>query len=770
MFNAKTTFPDNFEANAEYLIGKAQNEILEGDGLGSPWHELVINNTILGPISAILWWADITPDGSEEKAGQSQYLDALRILSKDMNWGDRFVGSFARGVTFTDEYSVARGQDGEYYTYVGSDPFPKVVPAGINPSGDVDFEIIEWLSADTIKTNTWSLKSFLDNGVIRTSSVSNLSSGDLNGHTATVELVQYLSDEDIIIETTSFSDGGFNGGAKYKILTTAEKDASPYAGSEGSTCFEINSLGYWACLIIDENTKSSQLGGFTTTTLETVAAFTGRMSFDTNETVASITIPDNLIIEGDGTKTLATGSLTLSDKSILRNVNIDLSSSTNPVSAISANGATKPMLYDCDITGCPLTIECVRFTDTVGGKVIKCDIGDGNRAVVFWGASVACRIRWLRADSQKGISVLLHTGQTATGNLTQSYGHKILNSKITNVGRGDSVTNPEAHGVQIWGMDAAQAARFHDIYDVLVDDVTVETGTGAGIWTSCARRVKVRNCTVNNVRKEGIDFEGSLDCTNIGSDLYNAGRTFGSLTLIFRCDDCWHKNCTVVHDGDFALIGGGEHPLVSSLSVYARDGNVRSGYKGNTFSARNANNKLTSFTVFKSTEDPNSTTGSIGLLCKSNEFLNGVVRYLDNCHKPKIVDNKLEFTGSYAAGTLTKSIYWVNCYEPIVKGNDIELNNGTTDATTSSNNAIIFGLYNANPQRGYGAEIDDNKVRKFSSGITFQNFYSGRDSDGSFKATQNTVPSIFYSSTITDFAIANNYHPDDFSTVAETGI
>ena len=163
MFDAKATFPDNFKSQADYLIGKAQNELIEGDGLGSPWHELVINNTILGPISAILWWADITPDGSEEKAGQSQYLDALRIISQDMNWGNRFVGSFARGVTFTDEYSVARGQDGKYYTYVGSDPFPRVVAAGINPSGDVDFEVIEWLSAESIiDENGGNVQNYID--------------------------------------------------------------------------------------------------------------------------------------------------------------------------------------------------------------------------------------------------------------------------------------------------------------------------------------------------------------------------------------------------------------------------------------------------------------------------------------------------------------------------------------------------------------------------------------------------------------------------------
>lgn len=523
---------------------------------------------------------------------------------------------------------------------------------------------------------------------------------------------------------------------------------------------------------IDESQEmtSKRTGGLNDTVLTHISTFTNSIFLDTDESPGTLTIPANMVINSDRTKTLASGNIVFNDRSTINNTNIDLSDSENTTSAISSNGASRPMLYRCTITGCPLTLENIRFTDTTGAKVLRCTINGGNRAVVVWGASIACRIRFLRADSQKGICVLLHTSQSSTGGNIQSFGHRLLNCRITNVGRGDSTENPEAHGVQIWGMDAAQATRFHDIYDIEVEDVTVETGTGAGMWTSCARRVKFRNCTVNSVRKEGIDFEGSLDCTNIGSDLYNAGRTFGSLTLIFRCDDCWHIGCTVVHDGDFDLIGGGEHPLTSSLSAYARDANVRSGYKNNTFAARNANNKTTSFTVFKSTVDANSTTGSIALSCDNNEFTNGVIRYLDNCHEPQITSNRMVFTGSYSTGALGRSLYFVNCYEPNVDNNIIKLDNGTVDSSTNPNNAVIFGLYNANPQRGYWAEINRNKIRNLSSGITFQNFYTGRDADGSVKVTENTTPSVNYSATITDFAIANNYSPTDFSAITANPI
>ena len=133
MYNFKDIFNANFDADIDFLIGKARNEDLAGDGTGSPWHEIVINGLLMGPVSALFDHSDVVADNSDEKAGQSQWLSALKTLAKDMNWGDRFKGSFAKGFTYTSAEDAGRGQDGEYYKYIGSDPFPKSVTAGLDP-------------------------------------------------------------------------------------------------------------------------------------------------------------------------------------------------------------------------------------------------------------------------------------------------------------------------------------------------------------------------------------------------------------------------------------------------------------------------------------------------------------------------------------------------------------------------------------------------------------------------------------------------------------
>lgn len=133
MKDFKQVFNTNFDTDVGYLVGKARNEDVDGDGTGSPWHQIVINDLMMGPVSALFDHSDVVADNSDEKAGQSQWIDALKTLAKDMNWGDRFKGSFAKGFTYTSADDVGRGQDGGYYKYIGSDPFPKSVPAGTNP-------------------------------------------------------------------------------------------------------------------------------------------------------------------------------------------------------------------------------------------------------------------------------------------------------------------------------------------------------------------------------------------------------------------------------------------------------------------------------------------------------------------------------------------------------------------------------------------------------------------------------------------------------------
>ena len=127
-------FPNNFDVDSDYPIGKAKNEVVQGDGLGTPWHEIVINDMLTGAIGALFDHSDVVADNSDEKAGNSQWLSAVKTLAQDMNYGENFKGSFAKGFTYTSADDIGRGQDGGYYEYIGSDPFPKSIPAGLDPS------------------------------------------------------------------------------------------------------------------------------------------------------------------------------------------------------------------------------------------------------------------------------------------------------------------------------------------------------------------------------------------------------------------------------------------------------------------------------------------------------------------------------------------------------------------------------------------------------------------------------------------------------------
>lgn len=169
MKDFKQVFNANFDTDVGYLVGKARNEDIEGDGTGTPWHQIVINDLMMGPVSALFNHSDVVADNSDEKAGQSQWVDALKTLAKDMNWGDRYKGSFTKGFTYTSEDDVGRRQDGEYYKYIGSDPLPKSVPAGLNPVNfPTEYALVENNSASTTTTNTTeSTQDFIDSFALK---------------------------------------------------------------------------------------------------------------------------------------------------------------------------------------------------------------------------------------------------------------------------------------------------------------------------------------------------------------------------------------------------------------------------------------------------------------------------------------------------------------------------------------------------------------------------------------------------------------------------
>lgn len=67
------------DGDPDYPFGNAQNEIIEGDGSGTPLEARLLNESI-GFQQALLIAAELTPNGTPERASASQYLDAIQAL------------------------------------------------------------------------------------------------------------------------------------------------------------------------------------------------------------------------------------------------------------------------------------------------------------------------------------------------------------------------------------------------------------------------------------------------------------------------------------------------------------------------------------------------------------------------------------------------------------------------------------------------------------------------------------------------------------------
>lgn len=64
---------------AGYPLGKAQNVVVEGDGVGTPWEKDLVND-LWGWQQALLAAAEIDPSNIPDKVGASQYLAAIQAL------------------------------------------------------------------------------------------------------------------------------------------------------------------------------------------------------------------------------------------------------------------------------------------------------------------------------------------------------------------------------------------------------------------------------------------------------------------------------------------------------------------------------------------------------------------------------------------------------------------------------------------------------------------------------------------------------------------
>lgn len=81
--NPATQYPGKIDTSDPdgYPYGKAQNVAVSGDGTGTPWEKALIND-LFGLGQALLSEAGITPTGTPDKVGASQYLDAILGLKR----------------------------------------------------------------------------------------------------------------------------------------------------------------------------------------------------------------------------------------------------------------------------------------------------------------------------------------------------------------------------------------------------------------------------------------------------------------------------------------------------------------------------------------------------------------------------------------------------------------------------------------------------------------------------------------------------------------
>ena len=87
----RTRYPGQIDITdpAGYPEGAAQNVTVSGDGTGTPL-EKDLTNDVLGFQQALLAAAGLTPSGTPEKVGASQYLDAVRAIAG--NVGPTLIG------------------------------------------------------------------------------------------------------------------------------------------------------------------------------------------------------------------------------------------------------------------------------------------------------------------------------------------------------------------------------------------------------------------------------------------------------------------------------------------------------------------------------------------------------------------------------------------------------------------------------------------------------------------------------------------------------
>jgi|TARA_A100001391_G_scaffold179633_2_gene144705 hypothetical protein len=115
-----------------YPWGKGQNRLGSVPNTGTPFDEKWFND-FEGNKQAYLRLAGIVPSGTPDNAVESDQLEAIKRISNAFLVGTP-VGSFRYGFDFTSANDVGIANDGTFWKYSGTDPYPVTVAEDTDPT------------------------------------------------------------------------------------------------------------------------------------------------------------------------------------------------------------------------------------------------------------------------------------------------------------------------------------------------------------------------------------------------------------------------------------------------------------------------------------------------------------------------------------------------------------------------------------------------------------------------------------------------------------
>jgi hypothetical protein len=185
-----------------------------------------------------------------------------------------------------------------------------------------------------------------------------------------------------------------------------------------------------------------------------------------------------------------------------------------------------------------------------------------------------------------------------------------------------------AHGIGWWGGDAnanGALSNIRKVYNLTISDNVVTNVNGGGIWGSMGQQVSVVGNSVQHCNDICIDFEGCLDCSCTGNNVYDGQN--GALAT-------YYTSINIVFSGNTVRQPVAIQPLFNCSNSGVASGVKGTLINGNTFIAEQSVGKLDG-------GQWENIVISDNIL--RNVYIKAIGSYLNPNHDIKIVNNDLTF-------------------------------------------------------------------------------------------------------------------------------